>query len=88
VTAIRTSSTSSGHYRTDKQKKVHITLRGRGQKITSRKKAELKVKYFKYFQEHAGKGTSQPSKIPQKNQKNNQPANKEKGNTEETSVGK
>ena len=29
VTDIRTSSTSSGHYRTDEQKKVHTTLRGK-----------------------------------------------------------
>jgi hypothetical protein len=46
------------------------------------------VKHFKYFQEYIGKGTSHPSKIPQKNQTNNQPANKEKGTREEASVGK
>ena len=46
------------------------------------------MKYFKYFQEYAGKGANHPSEIPQKNQTNNQPANKEKGTIEETSVGK
>jgi len=45
------------------------------------------VKYFKHFQEYAGKGTGHPNKIPQKNQTISQ-LTKKKGTIEETSVGK